>query len=256
MIPMTDGTDAQSVAQAFVLASASPRRRELLTALGATFRIIATDAEEREDPAPAHLNACLPSCPVPHLDHPTLRAWRKAHAVASAHPQQVILAADTIVVLNGVVLNKPLDAAHAHEMLARLAGCEHTVYTGLCLYTQGGFHAPRPQCIYTDDHAAYALELVKSMVSIAPLTSNQIAAYVATGEPLDKAGAYGIQGLGGRLVQQVVGSYTAVVGLPIATAYALLVAAGIDQLHAPEGAYYRWLELQGKAALPWPPTLP
>jgi septum formation protein len=91
---------------------------------------------------------------------------------------------------------------------------------------------------------------------IADLTDAEIEAYVATGEPMDKAGAYGIQGLGGRLVHSVAGSYTCVVGLPLITIHRLLSEAGYTQLNDPTEAYLRWLDSQGKEPLPCPPTFP
>lgn len=268
-----------------VLASASPRRRELLSELGASYQAVATDAEERDDETPAAVRAALPPLDLPLNNHPTLLAWRKAHAVASIESRAVILGADTIVVLDRDVLNKPRDAAHAREMLARLSNRAHTVYTGLCVLrprkanesrkpkAEGAEHSPhssfalRPSsqgeagveldtmsCIV--DQFEVWLDLVASTVEVAPLSETEIAAYVATGEPLDKAGAYGIQGLGGRLVRAVYGSYTAVVGLPLPATYRLLRAAQISGLDAPDAAYQRWLQRQGKEPLPWPPTLP
>jgi len=100
------------------------------------------------------------------------------------------------------------------------------------------------------------LDLVASDVAIAELTDAEIAAYVATGEPMDKAGGYGIQGLGGRLVHSVAGSYTCVVGLPLVAIHRLLSAAGYTQLVDPTEAYVRWLESQGKEPLSCPPTFP
>jgi septum formation protein len=225
-----------------ILASASPRRQQLLSFLGVPFSVQPTDAEERDDPVPPQVRESLPACPVPLLDHPTLRAWRKAHAIAQGHPTQVVLGADTVVSLDNTVLNKPTDPDHAHAMLARLAGRTHTVYTGLCVFAA---QAQQP-----------LLDLVASEVTLAPLQDDVIADYVATGEPLDKAGAYGIQGLGGRLVQQVVGSYTAVVGLPLPATWRLLTAAGVSSLQDPTEAYYAWLRSQQKESLPCPPTLP
>ena len=117
-----------------VLASASPRRRELLSYFGLPFQSVATDAEEQEH-APEDIVALLPTASLPLRihDHPTLRAWRKAHAVYEQMVAGVIIAADTIVVLDEDVLNKPEDAAHARMMLRRLSGREHIVYTGLAV---------------------------------------------------------------------------------------------------------------------------
>lgn len=240
----TSGARLAGLEPQLVLASASPRRRELLGWLGATFQAIATDGEEQDDAPPADIIAGLPPCPVPLATHPTLLAWRKVQAACAEAPDSVIIGADTIVVLDGDVLGKPRDQDHARAMLSRLAGRQHTVYTGLVV-TRPGL-APEPP----------ALVLVASDVLIAPVGAEAIAAYVATGEPMDKAGSYGIQGLGGQLVQLVSGSYTCVVGLPLLETHALLVQAGISALHDPADAYRRWLHAQGKEPLPCPPTFP
>jgi septum formation protein len=225
-----------------VLASASPRRHDLLTALGAHFTVIATDAEEETSEVPAELLASLPTAALPVMQHPTLLAWRKARAAAALAPEALVLAADTVVVLDSVVLNKPEHAAHAEAMLAQLAGRTHTVYSGLCLLEP---YAARRR-----------LALVASEVEFAPVSRQAIADYVASGEPLDKAGAYGVQGMGGHLVQAVRGSYTAVVGLPLVTTHELLQTAGLTGLADPGETYRRWLANQGKEPLPCPPTLP
>jgi septum formation protein len=226
---------------ALLLASASPRRRELLRYLGVPFRVTATDAEERETPTPRAVLAALPPADgVPPRAHPALLAWRKANAAAPEADGGVLLAADTIVVLDGEVLNKPVDADDACAMLRRLSGRTHMVYTGLCVLARTG----------------PVFEVVRSLVEIAPLDDATITGYVATGEPLDKAGAYGIQGLGGRLVRRVEGSYTNVVGLPLPATHRLLSAAGLPGLADPAAAYRRWLADQGKEALPCPPTSP
>jgi septum formation protein len=227
-----------------VLASASPRRRELLGFLGVPFRAIATTGEEQEHPPPADVVAALPPFPLALATHPSLLAWRKADAACAEAPDSVIIGADTIVVLGSDVLGKPRDRAHAHVMLRRLSGRTHTVYTGLAVLDTR----------HTD--ARLAFDLVASDVTIADLTDSEIADYIATGEPMDKAGAYGIQGLGGRLVHRVVGSYTCVVGLPLLELDRLLTAAGIAGLTDPIEAYRRWLGAQGKEPLPCPPTFP
>jgi septum formation protein len=226
-----------------LLASASPRRRELLGWLGQPFRAVANDGEERNQPPPPAIVAALPPCPVPLATHPTLLAWRKADAACTESPDSVIIGADTIVVLDGDVLGKPRDTMHARTMLRRLSGRTHTVYTGLAVIEQGL-------------GAGLLLDLVASDVLIADLSDAEIEAYVVTGEPMDKAGAYGIQGLGGRLVRSVVGSYTCVVGLPLVAIHRLLSEAGYTQLTDPNEAYMCWLESQGKEPLPCPPTFP
>jgi septum formation protein len=226
-----------------VLASASPRRRELLALLDVPFTIMPTDeAEERDDPIPRHILQHLPACPLALNDHPTVRAWRKAHATSEQAPNDVVLAADTVVVFDKQPLNKPTSPTHARAMLATLAGHMHTVYTGMCVI------APQRK------HPLF--DLVASKVTMAPLTTDQIAAYVATGEPLDKAGSYAIQGQGGKLVQQLVGSYTGVMGLPLPATWQLLTAAGLEALRDPTNAYHTWLQEHQKEMLPCPPTLP
>ncbi|NJM05471.1 septum formation protein Maf [Candidatus Gracilibacteria bacterium] len=224
-----------------VLASGSPRRRELLALLGVPFEICVTDGEERDDPVPPEVLAALPAFPLDRINHPTLLAWRKTDAAAKESGNAVLLGADTTVVIDNKILNKPRDTADARRMLRQLAGRTHTVYTGVCVAAEA---------------AALYLTLTASQVEIAPLRDDEIAAYVATGEPLDKAGAYGIQGLGGKLVRMVYGSYTAVVGLPLVETVAGLRAAGIQGLNDPEEAYRHWLKMQEKEPLPCPPTQP
>lgn len=228
---------------ALVLASASPRRRDLLGYLGVEYNAVATDAEDQDIPLPTELEPVFPEAPVARRFHPTLLAWRKASAACEHAPDSVIIGADTIVVLDGDVLNKPRDSVEAVVMLQRLAGRTHTVYTGVTLIDTRTTQPPR-------------LGIAQSQVEIAPLTDATIREYVATGEPLDKAGAYGIQGLGGRLVRSVVGSYTNVVGLPLTLVYDLLLEAGFVALVAPSEAYRRWLVAQHKEPLPCPPTFP
>ncbi|MFN8480467.1 MAG: Maf family protein [Kouleothrix sp.] len=243
---VTSGAAVPPAVRQLVLASASPRRHDLLQVLGASFRVLITNGEEQSDNPPEAIVALLPPCPVPLDTHPTLLAWRKAQAACAEAPDSVIIGADTIVVLDGLVLGKPRDAAHAHAMLTQLAGRVHTVYTGVVV-------------LHPTDSAqppAVTLELAASDVTIAPLTSDEIEAYIATGEPMDKAGAYGIQGLGGQLVRAVAGSYTCVVGLPITLTHRLLVQAGIPALRDPTEAYYDWVHAQGKEPLPCPPTFP
>lgn len=223
-----------------ILASASPRRRELLAALGLPFQLLATDAEDQAVFPPVALAQRFPPVALPPEQHPTLLAWRKAAAACRECPDDVIIGADTMVVLDAVVLGKPANTAHAQATLRRLAGRSHVVYTGLALL------AP---------HGAW-FACVASQVTMHDLSDAQIADYVATGEPMDKAGAYGIQGLGGQLVAAVSGSYTNVVGLPLVAASRLLADAGRVCPVPPGEAYRRWLFAQGKEPLPCPPTFP
>ncbi|WP_240695705.1 nucleoside triphosphate pyrophosphatase [Candidatus Chloroploca sp. Khr17] len=263
-----------------VLGSASPRRHELLAALGATFTVMTTDAEEAETDVPPEVLGALPTAEMPLRYHPTLLAWRKTYAVAAHALDAVVLGADTVVVIDGEVLNKPRDDAEAHLMLRRLSGRTHRVYTGLCVAgalasaitpdpDQATPYAALPEPIWLPLHheASHAvlstaarrpfwLDIEMSEVVFAPLTEAQITAYVATGEPRDKAGAYGLQGMGGQLIEAVYGSYTAVVGFPLAAVVRLLRGAGVTGLADATATYYAWLAHQQKGPLPWPPTLP
>ncbi len=170
------------------LASGSPRRRELLTQLGLHFERVITDVEElrREEESAQHYVRRL--------------AREKALAGVAVAPQDLpVLGADTIVVLNGEVLEKPRGAAHAAEMLTRLSGKTHQVMTAVALADR----QRELDCLVLTD------------VTFRLLTPQDISDYIASGEPMDKAGAYGIQGLGGNFVRKINGSYHAVVGLPL-----------------------------------------
>ncbi|MBD9660705.1 MULTISPECIES: nucleoside triphosphate pyrophosphatase [Pantoea] len=170
------------------LASGSPRRRELLTQLGLQFERLITHVEEQRQPEEAA------DAYVRRL------ASDKARAGVAVAPQDLpVLGADTIVVLNGEVLEKPQDAAHAAAMLSKLSGQTHQVMTAVALAdTQREL-----DCLVTTD------------VTFRTMTAEEISHYIASGEPMDKAGAYGIQGLGGNFVRKINGSYHAVVGLPL-----------------------------------------
>ncbi|EOU9530332.1 nucleoside triphosphate pyrophosphatase [Cronobacter dublinensis] len=177
------------------LASGSPRRQELLGMLGVSFERLVPGVEEQraEKEAPQ--------------DYVTRLARDKARAgVALAARDLPVLGADTIVVLDGDVLEKPRDAAHAAEMLRRLSGQTHQVMTAVVLA----------------DSLRVRERLVITRVTFRALTAQDIAAYVESGEPMDKAGAYGIQGLGGCFVRSIEGSYHAVVGLPLVETWELL----------------------------------
>jgi septum formation protein len=182
-----------------ILASASPRRRELLRYICPDFEVIASGADETLDGPPAPAAAM------------TL-ALRKARAVAACAPGALILAADTLVVVEGDSLGKPADRDEARAMLRRLSGRPHEVITGVAVV----------DAKTGEERSAAAV----SRVFMRELPPFEIDAYVATGEPDDKAGAYAIQGDGGRLVAALLGSYTNVVGLPLPTARSLLAAAG------------------------------
>lgn len=187
-----------------VLASASPRRRQLLSQLGLKFRT----CESGVDEAAAACSGASPERLVREL------ALAKALAVAARERDALVLAADTVVVLGGEVMGKPRDAGEAEEMLARLQGREHRVLTGLALLDAAS------------GRSETAVE--ETRVRLRPLAAEEIRAYVATGEPLDKAGAYAIQGLGALLVTGIQGCYYNVVGLPLARLGELLRRFGVD----------------------------
>ncbi len=209
-----------------ILASASPRRRELLASFGLNFDVVVTDGEDRRDAVPDMIVQALPQFPLALDDHPTLLAWRKAQAAHEHRPNTTILAADTIVVINQTVLNKPRDVDHAHQLLRQLAGQWHRVYTGLVVIAPQ-FDAP-------------LFDLVSADVRLMPLTDQQISEYIATGEPMDKAGAYGVQGVGGALVQEVQGSFTTVVGLPLPATATALTQAAIELPRSVAEAWHHW----------------
>ncbi len=171
-----------------ILASQSPRRRELLGLISENFRVIpATGAEKIPEGTP-------PEAAV------ALLARQKAREVAASHKGEVVIAADTVVAVDGKILGKPRDEAHAAEMLRLLSGRTHIVYTGVCIIHEDGVEKS-----FTEGTA----------VEFYPLSEREIADYVATGEPMDKAGAYGIQERGALLVKRIEGDYYNVMGLPI-----------------------------------------
>ena len=194
-----------------ILASQSPRRIELMREAGYDFRVIPADIDEtpRDGEGPIELVGRL--------------ARAKALAVANQHGEagELVVAADTIVAHDDEVLGKPRDAADARRMLRELSGRTHQVATGVCLAIAG-------------EDAARAVSFVDvTDVTFYPLADAKIDAYVASGEPLDKAGAYGIQGVGGRmLVTKIDGDFYTVVGLPIAR-----VARAIEELERTRTAH-------------------
>lgn len=204
--PVPAATSAFETRQPFILASASPRRRRLLEALGLVFRVVPSGVDERARPGrPAE----------------RVLAWArdKAEAVARIHPSHWVLGADTIVVLGGTIFGKPKDPQDAARTLLQLSGRAHEVISGICLVHRGRGHLQTLA--------------VTTQVRFKPLGGAEISAYVATGEPLDKAGSYGIQGLGSFLVQSIHGSYSNVVGLPLAETVDWLLHQSII---APAGA--------------------
>jgi septum formation protein len=182
-----------------ILASQSPRRRELLTLVGIPHEVRPADLDERVLPGEA---------PAPHAER---LARAKAEAVAANEPEAIVIGADTIVVLDGDILGKPRDAGDAAAMLHRLAGRTHTVLTAVAVTRNG--------------RTVSGVESVE--VTFRPVTREQIDAYIATGEPMDKAGAYGIQGFGAVIVERVHGDYFAVMGLALGRLVGLLEQVGV-----------------------------
>lgn len=183
-----------------VLASQSPRRQQLLSLIGIPHEVRAADIDETFTPDES---------PVPHCER---LAREKAMTIARHEPGAVVIAADTIVVLDGEVLGKPADAAEARATLARLSGRTHTVHTAMAVVHGGALRT--------------GVESVT--VTFRALTPAFIARYVATGEPMDKAGAYGIQGFGATIVSRIDGDYFAVMGLALGRLVQLLREVGVE----------------------------
>lgn len=177
-----------------ILASGSPRRKEILTAMGIEYTVDVSDVDETTSGAPREMVLTL--------------SERKAKAVANRHEAALVLAADTLVYGSGRVLGKPSCAKEACRMLHALCGEWHDVYTGMTL-----INTRTKQTISRAD---------RTRVHFILLSEEEIRAYVATGEPMDKAGAYGIQGMAGMFIDQIEGSYSNVVGLPMAMLYDML----------------------------------
>lgn len=187
-----------------ILASGSPRRRELLEQIGVKhYRIVSPDVDEHVEghPAPEELVEFL--------------SRRKAEAVgAKAGPDALVIAADTVVALDGAILGKPHSREEAAAMLAALSGREHAVYTGLTVL--------RGERTVTGHE--------RTAVTFRTLTGTEIDRYAATGEPMDKAGAYGIQGVGALLITGIEGDYFNVMGLPVCRLGRVLAEFGVDAL--------------------------
>ena len=174
-------------ARPLILASGSPRRRELLGRMGYEFQICSPDVDEHVS---GHARDIVRTLAV-----------RKARAAAERFDHGVIIASDTLVALDGAPLGKPADADDARRMLRALSGREHEVFTGVCVIdAQTGMEEA---------------QVDRTGVRFRPLTDAEIDAYVATGEPMDKAGAYGIQGGAGKFVESLDGSYENVMGFPV-----------------------------------------
>ncbi len=185
-----------------ILASASPRRRQLLAAAGIAFEVIESRVPEQHNPG------------EPPRDYALRMARDKARAVSSRFPDAIVVGADTIVVCDSHILEKPADAADARRMLAMLSARTHTVVTAFAIARAGNILESSP---------------VESRVTFRKLSDAEIEAYIATNEPFDKAGAYGIQGSGGGFISHVEGSRDNVMGLPTERVVAALARHGLER---------------------------
>lgn len=171
-----------------ILASGSPRRRKILSEMGYDFEIAVADVDENIIPD------------EPPRNHVLRLSSKKAEKVADDYPDDIVIGADTAVVLNGEILGKPVSESDAFEMLKWLSGKTHTVYTGLCILVKS-------EDLKKSDYD-------KTDVTFNELPENRIKEYVSSGEPLDKAGSYGIQGMGSFLVKNYAGELDTVIGFP------------------------------------------
>ena len=186
-----------------ILASKSPRRQELLARLGLSFAVMTADIDETMDPA------------IPLTEEIKRVSRAKAEAVrARVSPDDIIISADTVVCIDGKRLGKPRDEADAADMLRMLSGRSHEVVSGVC--------------VLRGEEAA--VEAVTTAIHFRPLSDGEISAYIASGEPMDKAGAYGIQSLASIFVDKLDGDYYNVMGLPLCTLAQMLWQFGINIL--------------------------
>lgn len=185
-----------------ILASQSPRRRELLSLTGIPFEVDAPEVDE--------------TCTLGARDAVLELSRRKALAAAARHPGKVILASDTLVAVDDVPLGKPVDEADAFRMLSSLSDRWHQVYTGVCVISAAG--------------DVYA-EVDATDVRFGPMSDEAIRAYIATSEPMDKAGAYALQGIAGLWIEEIRGSHTNVIGLPLTLTRKLLENCGLHPLN-------------------------
>lgn len=198
--------------RAVILASGSPRRRELLSNLGVNFEVVVSgEAEDSPETNPAKLAEDL--------------GRLKAEAVARLHPQAVIIAADTVVAQGELLLAKPADARENADFIRALAGRTHQVYTGVCVISPAGRSVEQ---LWSG--------VERTDVTFRPLSETEIQFYAQSGEGLDKAGGYGIQGVGMGLVARVEGDYSNIVGFPLDLVIRLLRRAGVAVWNDPQGA--------------------
>ena len=192
-----------------VLASASPRRRELLDQIGIQYHVLASDVDE---------SMCAGETVLAHVQRLALAKAAAGHArVRSTNADKPVLGADTVVEIDGSVLGKPRDTSQALQMLTRLSGNTHRVHTAVAVVTEQGEY----------------VDVNTSEVEFMRLDHHLIERYIATGEPMGKAGAYAIQGIAAQFVRCLRGSYSSVMGLPLYEIALLLARCGVSTLHAP-----------------------
>jgi septum formation protein len=185
-----------------ILASSSPRRKDLLTQIGLEFQVVPSDYEEDM------------TMPLPPLELTVHLAKGKALAVTEQYPNAIIIGADTIVALGDTILGKPHSEEEAERMLQSLSGTQHNVITGMAVIIPASLSPTKTQIIET--------HISSSTVTLHKLPHQEILNYIATKEPLDKAGAYAIQGYASAFVQKIEGSYSGIVGLPVDSLYVIL----------------------------------
>ena len=195
-----------ATAPQLILASQSPRRRYLLKQAGLTFAVIPSTFDE---------DSVLLANPA---DYVKTLAEAKADEVARKYPDSWVIGADTIVTIGHAILGKPVDPREARQMLERLSGQSHLVYTGYAIVCR--------------NKRTVVSDTIKTDVQFKDLTKNEIDWYIQTGEPFDKAGAYAIQGMGTFLVRRIHGSYTNVVGLPVCEVIETLIKIGVVRMNA------------------------
>lgn len=195
-----------SINKNIILASASPRRRELLEQIGVKFIVKPSTCEEV-------ITDNIPSKAVMSL------ARQKAEDIAETEKNALIIGSDTIVSINNIILGKPKDKNDAYKMLKMLQGATHQVFTGVCVINK------------SDDEIKYYEFYSKTDVTFYKMSDTQINTYIESKEPMDKAGAYGIQGKSAVYIEKITGDYNTVVGLPVAMLYQTLLDNGIDILN-------------------------
>ncbi|SDD24672.1 septum formation protein [Paenibacillus sp. UNCCL117] len=224
-----------------ILASSSPRRKELLAGMKLSFRTHPSDEDETVPPG------------TPPAEMVRMLALRKASSVAAHYSEGIVIGSDTIVVCDDEIMGKPADEPDACRMLARLSGRAHQVYTGVAIVEAGGgrsrsahSHAEGDgNAVYLGDIGQYRIlaqspsghpEVMVghtvSKVMFRHMSDEEIEAYVKTGEPLDKAGSYGVQGLGAVFIEKIEGDFYSIMGLPINMLYQMLQAVGINPFQA------------------------